>query len=108
MDSQLEKRCESRFPCDAAIEWAYFNKADFFSARLLNFSQSGGYFTSSKGVITGSTVFIRLQKCISCGGEAAERNWIRTTALGEVKWCRQSAGRKPLRFEVGIRYHVPV
>lgn len=108
MDSQMEKRSENRLPCDAAIEWAYFNKADFFSARLLNFSLSGGAFTSSKRVIPGSNVFIRVQKLISCGGEAADRNWIRTTALGEVKWCRQSADQKPLRFEVGIRYHVPV
>ncbi len=108
MDAQMEKRSEGRFLCDAAIEWAYFNKSDFFSARLLNFSPSGGAFTSSKGVIPGSTVFIRLHKLISCDGEATDRNWIRTTALGEVKWCRPSADQKPLRFEAGIRYHVPV
>lgn len=108
MGSQSEKRSEVRHPCDATIEWAYFNKGDFFSARLFNFSRSGGCFVSQQGVIPGATVQIRLQKCISCGGEPADRNWVRTTGLGEVKWCRPSGDRTPHRFEIGIRYHLPV
>ena len=108
MEPQSDKRCERRHPCDALIEWAYFNKTEFHQARMLNFSRSGGHFVCEQGAIPGATVFIRLQECVSCGGGAAGRDWVRTTGLGEVKWCRQSPDPNPMRFEVGIRYHVPV
>jgi hypothetical protein len=33
---------------------------------------------------------------------------MRTTALGEVKWCRELQERQPRRFGIGVRYHIPV
>lgn len=107
MRARSEKRCEDRQNCDAAVEWAYFNKADFFSARLLNFSKGGGYFESTQSPIPGATILIRLQKDAYRGGESASSH-MRTTALGEVKWCRELQEKQPHRFGIGVRYHIPV
>jgi len=33
---------------------------------------------------------------------------MKTTALGEVKWCRELFGGPAVRFGIGVRYHIPV
>jgi hypothetical protein len=107
MGARSEKRCEDRQDCDAAVEWAYFNKADFFSARLLNFSKGGSYIECAKSLIPGATILIRLQKDAYYSGESASCS-LRTTALGEVKWCRELQEKQPQLFGIGVRYHIPV
>jgi hypothetical protein len=108
MELNAEKRCEERQKCHAAIEWAYFNKSDFFCARLLNFSRGGGYFESGHPLIPGATILIRLQKYDSGDEGTAECRYMKTTALGEVKWCRELFGGPAVRFGIGVRYHIPV
>lgn len=107
MGARSEKRCEDRQHCDAVVEWAYFNKADFFNARLMNFSRGGGYFECAQSLIPGATILIRLQKGAFSSGESGSPH-MRTTALGEVKWCRELQERQPRRFGIGVRYHIPV
>jgi hypothetical protein len=108
MKSQHEKRCEDRQPCEAVVEWAYFNKPDFFSARLLNFSKGGSYFESEQPPVAGATILIRLRQCDANRAEVQRQDGIRTTTLGEVKWCRELPDRKTPRFGAGVRYHIPV
>jgi hypothetical protein len=108
MESNVEKRCEERQKCHAAIEWAYFNKSDFFSARLMNFSRGGGYFESGHPPIPGATILIRLQKYDASSEAFADCSFMKTTALGEVKWCRELLGGPDMRFGIGVRYHIPV
>lgn len=107
MGALSEKRCEDRQNCDAEVKWAYFNKADFFNARLLNFSGGGSYIECAQPLIPGATILIRLQTSASSAGEPPSRN-MRTTALGEVKWCRELHAGQSQRFGIGVRYHIPV
>lgn len=108
MELNAEKRCEERRKCHAAIEWAYFNKSDFFSARLLNSSRGGGYFECGHPLIPGVTILIRLQKYEPSDEASADCSYMKTTALGEVKWCREILGDATVRFGIGVRYHIPV
>jgi len=108
MESNSEKRCEDRQQCDAAIEWAYFNKGECFSARMLNFSQNGGYFVSGQPLIPGATILIRLRNIDAGGADACDRSAMKTNALGEVKWCRELSDASAARFGIGVRYHFPV
>jgi hypothetical protein len=108
MESNPEKRCEDRQNCDAVIEWAYFNRGDCFSARLLNFSTGGGYFVCGQPLIPGATVLIRVRDVSSGDSGSCDRGILRTTALGEVKWCRELSSEPGARFGIGIRYHFPV
>jgi len=109
MESNPEKRCEDRQNCDAVIEWAYFNRAGCFSARLLNFSKGGGYFISNQPLTPGTTVLIRVRDFNSAEPGACDTSTtLRTNALGEVKWCREISGEAAARFGIGVRYHFPV
>jgi PilZ domain len=108
MGSETEKRSEDRRRCDAAIDWAYFNKGEFYTAHLQNVSRSGGYFECKQRIIPGATLFIRLHHCQACVEDPAIRDCMRSTALGEVKWCRELPDQQPLPYGVGIRYHMPV
>ena len=108
MESNPEKRCEDRQNCDAVIEWAYFNKGECFRARMLNFSKGGGYFVSGQALIPGATILIRLRDFDTLGADACDPSEIRTTALGEVKWCQDLSDASAVRFGIGVRYHFPV
>jgi len=87
MGARPEKRCEDRQECDAVVEWAYFNKADFFNARLLNFSGGGSYIECTQPLIPGATILIRLQACAASGGPppsatCGPRHWARSNGAG--------------------------
>jgi hypothetical protein len=108
MGSETEKRSEDRHGCDAGVDWAYFNKAEFYSAHLLNISPSGVYFECEQRIIPGATIFIRLHHGPAGVGNSAIHDSMRSTALGEVKWCRELPDQKKRPYGVGIRYHMPV
>jgi hypothetical protein len=108
MGSETEKRSEDRHGCDAGIDWAYFNKSEFYSAHLLNISPSGVYIECEQRIIPGATIFIRVHNRKACVADPTIGDCMRSTALGEVKWCRELPDQKPRPYGVGIRYHMPV
>ncbi|MBI5577747.1 MAG: PilZ domain-containing protein [Deltaproteobacteria bacterium] len=112
MELSSEKRYYERFPCRTPVEWGYFNKPHKYSARMLNYSQTGACFESPQALINGSTIQVRLEayraECGSDCNDDAECAWPRLIGLGEVKWCRNLSGVGAQRFGVGVRFHLPV
>jgi len=95
-----ERRAEQRQACDCDIVWAYFNKDNMVSARMLNCSRAGCYFEMPQHLTTGSTVLIRLEKCVP-GTEQNGAGSVRSNAVAEVKWC----DKRNNQYGVGARYH---
>jgi CheY-like chemotaxis protein len=95
-----ERRAEQRQACDCNIVWAYFNKDNMVSARMLNCSRAGCYFETPQHLTTGSTVLIRLEKCVP-GTEQNGAGSVRSNAVAEVKWC----DNRNNQYGVGARYH---
>jgi DNA-binding NarL/FixJ family response regulator len=95
-----ERRAEQRQACDCNIVWAYFNKDNMVSARMLNCSRAGCYFEMPQHLTTGSTVLIRLEKCVP-GTEQNGAGSVRSNAVAEVKWC----DKRNNQYGVGARYH---
>jgi two-component system nitrate/nitrite response regulator NarP len=95
-----ERRAEQRQACDCNIVWAYFNKDNLVSARMLNCSRAGCYFETPHHLTTGSTVSIRLEKCVT-GTEHNGPGSVRSNAVAEVKWC----DKRNNQYGVGARYH---
>ncbi len=95
-----ERRAEQRQACDCNIVWAYFNKDNMVSARMLNCSRAGCYFETPQHLTTGSTVLIRLEKCVP-GTEQNGAGSVRSSAVAEVKWC----DNRNNQYGVGARYH---
>ena len=95
-----EQRAEHRQACDYNVAWAYFNKDNLVSARMLNYSQGGCYFETPQYVTTGSTVLIRLEMSVT-GPQNNTAGSVRSNAVAEVKWC----DNRNNQYGVGARYH---
>jgi len=95
-----ERRAEHRQACDYHIVWAFFNKDNLVSARMLNCSRAGCYFETPQHLTTGSTVLIRLEKYVP-GTEQNGAGSVRSNAVAEVKWC----DNRNNQYGVGARYH---
>ena len=95
-----ERRAEQRQACNCNIVWAYFNKDNKASARMLNCSRAGCYFETPQHLTTGSTVLIRLEKRVP-GTEQNGAGSVRSNAVAEVKWC----DKRNNQYGVGARYH---
>jgi len=81
-----EKRKSVRHKCEASIEWSYFNKGNYFEAKLLNFSRGGLYFETAPDIMPGTTIVIRLGKVLSLETDSVDHEYPRLVSLGEVTW----------------------
>jgi CheY-like chemotaxis protein len=97
-----EKRREDRQRCDCSIHWTFFNKMDLYPGRLINCSRDGIFFETSQAVLEGSTLMIRLERCLR-DAQRKSPSCLRSGALAEVKWIRKQG---KVHF-VGARYHYP-
>ena len=95
-----ERRAEQRQACNCNIVWAYFNKDNKVSARMLNCSRAGCYFETPQHLTTGSTVLIRLEMSV-IGTENNTAGSVRSNVVAEVKWC----DNRNNQYGVGARYH---
>lgn len=95
-----ERRAEQRQACNCNIVWAYFNKNNKVSARMLNCSRAGCYFETPQPVITGSTVLIRLEMSES-EPQSNTAGSVLSNAVAEVKWC----DNRNNQYGAGVRYH---
>jgi len=95
-----ERRAEHRQACDYNIVWAFFNKDNLVSARMLNYSRGGCYFETSHDVTTGSSVSIRLDRSVT-GPQNSTAVPVLSNAVAEVKWC----DKRNNQYGVGARYH---
>jgi DNA-binding response OmpR family regulator len=98
-----ERRAEQRLACNCNIVWAYFNKDNKVSARMLNCSRTGCYFETPQHLVTGSTVLIRLETP-EIGLQNNTAGSVRSNAVAEVKWC----DNRDNQYGVGARYHFAI
>ena len=95
-----ERRAEHRQTCDYNVVWAFFNKENLASARMLNCSRGGCYFETSHDVTIGSSVSIRLDRSVT-GTQKSTAVPVQSNAVAEVKWC----DKRNNQYGVGARYH---
>jgi hypothetical protein len=107
-----EKRGDERYGCRSRLEWAYFNRRTHHSARMVNFSLSGACFETTRALIPGATVLMRVDEfrpeCRAECREGVDCPFPRSITLGEVKWCRDVSETGRQRFGVGVRFPMPV
>lgn len=106
-----ERRRQERYACGSAGKWAYFNRAEFHSARMFNFSHAGACFESPEALMPGATVVVRLEdyrpECTAQCRGPSDCPWPRSIAVGEVNWCRGASGDRRPAFRAGVRFHLP-
>ena len=108
MGAHAEKRIEQRHDCRGTMNWVYFNKECFGTARIFNFSQNGSSFETDQALVLGSTILIHVFKCMNCVDVSKTPASLRWDALAEVKWCHKLCGSDNTPYAVGVGYHYPV
>ena len=99
-----EKRRHERSGCKGLIKWSYFNHSNYFDGELLNFSQKGFYFETSRVIKTGATIFIQLTEYFPENLSSNDKELLRTVSLGEVKHCNEIIKDDSTSYGVGIKY----
>jgi hypothetical protein len=84
MDVHAERRVEQRHACEGTMNWVYFNKECYGTARVLNYSQNGSYFETNQALVLGSTVLIHVFKCMDCldvskAAETCDGTWLKSS-----------------------------
>jgi hypothetical protein len=82
-----------------------FNQDAHFQAEMLNCSQDGVCAQTCQRILPGTSLHVRVDA--SKAGTLAEfvLPELRTTALGEVKWCRSLNDPSSQQYLIGIRYY---
>jgi hypothetical protein len=103
INNHTEKRYDQRSSCEAIAKWSRFNETmHFFDAKILNFSRSGIYLEADQAVKSETTVFIRLEILLSGNWGSSDNGWLRTIALGKVKWCRELDRNSDTYYGIGV------
>lgn len=104
IDFANEKREEDRLDCDCNINWAYFDKERFSTARVVNSSRVGCCLELNQPLVPGSTILIRITKCEDRQGTQHPPEIPKWTSMAEVKWCNKLYDNGNDRYGVGLRY----
>jgi hypothetical protein len=105
INNHTEKRYDERCSCEAIAKWSRFNETMQFDAKILNYSRSGIYLEAGQAIKPETTVFIRLEILLSGSWGSSDRGWLRTFALGKVKWCRELERNSDTYFGIGVQYY---
>ena len=98
-----KRRMEERYNCEAKIKWSYFNKGNFYDAKILNFSRNGIYIETPHEIKPRTTILIRAETLLSKNMRSDESLLLRTVFLADVKWCNESSKDGVSNFGVGVR-----
>jgi len=100
-----ERRCVRRHCQRLPLTMSVFNQGAAMQAELVSYGQDGICAETGHRVLPGTSIHLRIDICQAADVGKAILQGLRTTALGEVKWCRAlGQGRQPL-YRIGIRYY---
>jgi hypothetical protein len=95
------RRHRQRLPLTMSV----FNQGAVFQAQMVSYGQDGICLETGHRVLPGTSIHLRIDTREVAEVEQAVLQGLRTTALGEVKWCRAlGQGCRPL-YRIGIRYY---
>jgi len=100
-----ERRRACRRPRRLPLTMSVFNQSAVFEAQMVDCGQDGICAETGRRVLPGTSIYLRFDTRSAAEVERVVSPGIRTTALGEVKWCQElGQGRQPL-YRIGIRYY---
>jgi len=103
-DPNQEKRIHERSNCKGLIKWSYFNQSNSFIGELLNFSQNGIYFETSKAIKIGATLLIQFTKYFPENLSSNDKAMLRNVCIGQVKHSKEIIKDDSTCYGIGIKY----
>ena len=85
MAEYIEKRAYERYDYEAPIGYKYYDKNDYYDAKIYNYSMGGMCFESDYAIQHGADIYIKMNNYSSdaSGPEAYEGY------RGKVIWCKE-------------------
>jgi hypothetical protein len=100
-----ERRWFRRHRLCLPLTMSVFNQGGAFQAQMVSYGQDGICAETGHPILPGTSIHLRVDTREVKEVEKAVLQGLRTTALGEVKWCRLlGQGRQPI-YRIGIRYY---
>jgi hypothetical protein len=100
-----ERRRVRRHCLRLPLTMSVFNQGSVMPAQMVSYGQDGICAETHHRILPGTSIHLRIDVSQAADVGKAILQGLRTTALGEVKWCRTlGQGRGPL-YRVGIRYY---
>jgi hypothetical protein len=95
------RRDGQRLPLTMSV----FNQGAVFQAQMVSFGQDGICAETDHRILPGTSIHMRVDTRQVAEVEKAVLQGLRTTALGEVKWCRALGQGCQQLYRIGIRYY---
>jgi len=101
-----DQRQEERLTSHAPLVFTYFTTRFHReqASMTFNHSRAGMCMEASEPCRPGSILFIRLSNAKIDEVYQQNRKYLRTTTLGEVKWCRERQDKFGTYYQIGVKY----
>jgi len=100
-----ERRGTRRHSYRLPLTLSVFNHAAVFQAEMVNYGQNGVCADTGYRVLPGTSIHLRIDTSQTAVVGKAVLQGLRTTALGEVKWCRATGQGYSPHYRIGLRYY---
>jgi hypothetical protein len=100
-----ERRRSRRYSHRLPMTLSVFNQGNAFQAQMVNCGQDGICAETGHCPSPGTSIHLWVDTCRAAEVGKAVLQGLRTTALGEVKWCRAMGQSDPPRYRIGLRYY---
>jgi hypothetical protein len=101
-DQRQEERINSHAPLVFTRFSTRFHREH--ASMTFNHSRSGMCMEASEPCRPGSVLYIRLSNAKIDEVYHADRKYLRTTSLAEVKWCREHPDKFGTYYRIGVKY----
>ena len=105
--AQAEKRQDERIISHAPLIVALFNTKfrREYASMTFNHSRGGMCLESAEPFKPGSVLYIRLNNAPDDQLYHGNRDHLRTSTLGEVKWSRECRDKFSTYYQLGVKYY---
>ncbi len=104
---QADQRKEDRIILHAPLIFGPFSTRFHreFASMTFNHSKGGMCLEATEPFKPGYVLYIRLDNAPTDQSYYGDRKYLRSTTLGEVKWCREFQDNFSTYYRIGIQYY---
>jgi len=100
-----ERRRVRRHCLRLPLTMSVFNQGAVMPAEMVGYGQDGICAETHHRILPGTSIHLRIDISKAADVGKAILQGLRTTALGEVKWCQTLSQGRGRLYRVGIRYY---
>jgi hypothetical protein len=107
MTADQDQRRTPRTVCESPIVCSSLNGQNLYSARTLNYCESGLSFVTQTPLKAGMTIFFRADARTQKRLASPSCRTMRGTGLAQIRWCQRLRNKTSASYRVGAEYVEP-